>query len=87
MQHISLALSFSLHSSCPLTPHFLHIPQELRDVQTGAWVADPALAASTGYKGARTRTMSYIKPLRIPLPMAPKQCGVVEVSEMHGGGE
>ena len=52
-------------------------------MQTGAWVADPALAASTGYKGARTRTMSYVKPLRIPLPMAPKQCGVVEVSEMH----
>ena len=48
--------------------------QGLRDTAVGAWIAESALG-----RGAKTRSVTYIRPLSIPIPMAPKQCNVTEV--------
>jgi hypothetical protein len=42
-----------------------------------AWGADPDI------KGAKVRSMTYIRPLSIPLPMSPKQCNVTEVHSVR----
>jgi hypothetical protein len=41
--------------------------QGLKEVVTGPWTADQAT-------NTRQRTYSYVRPLNIPLPFAPKQC-------------
>lgn len=46
--------------------------EKLTDVSAGAWVSDAA---------GRVRQVSYTKPLNIPLPLAPKQCKVGDVTQ------
>jgi hypothetical protein len=46
------------------------------------------VAAERGYPKAKSREVVYIKPLSIPIPMAPKQCSVTETQMVGvwGGG-
>ncbi|GAX79153.1 hypothetical protein CEUSTIGMA_g6593.t1 [Chlamydomonas eustigma] len=50
--------------------------EELRNVVTNAFADGPELVASNGIKAVKSRTVTYIRPLNIP--MAPKQCDVTE---------
>ncbi len=43
-------------------------------------MADADLAARSGRGSAKSRKVTYVRPLQIPIPMAPKQC---DVSEIH----
>eukprot|EP00798_Chlamydomonas_sp_ICE-L_P013865 gene13865-19790_t len=47
----------------------------LTDVDHTNWAA--------GEAGSKTRTVTYTRPLTIPLPMAPKQCGVTEIHTVN----
>ncbi|GAX84880.1 hypothetical protein CEUSTIGMA_g12301.t1 [Chlamydomonas eustigma] len=58
------------------------VKEGLRDVKLGDWAPDPNKSASTGYKDVKSRSMTYIRPLQIPVPMAPKQCNVTETQWM-----
>eukprot|EP00955_Chlamydomonas_euryale_P057586 356833-Chlamydomonas_euryale.AAC.1 len=49
--------------------------QALRDVKTGAW---------TTVGGLRTRNVTYIRPISVPLPFSPKECNVLEVHTVGG---
>ncbi|KAG1673148.1 hypothetical protein FOA52_015259 [Chlamydomonas sp. UWO 241] len=54
------------------------VREGLRDVATEPWrAADPSLG-----KGVKTRELRYIRPLSLGIPMAPKQCNVLEVHTM-----
>ncbi len=52
--------------------------EKLTQVVTGNWALDAELAASSGFKAAKSRTITYVRPLSIPIPMSPKQCDVIE---------
>ncbi len=51
-------------------------------MQVSPWVPDAALAASSGFPEARSRTASYIRPISIPMPFSPKQCNVFEAQSV-----
>lgn len=57
--------------------------QGLRDIVSGFWgVTTSAHAGACAAEGRpsplRLRKVNYMKPLRVPIPMAPKQCNVWE---------
>ena len=64
----------NLSHLCPASP--LLPPQGLRDIQTGAWSPDAALASTSAFKAARSRTMTYVRqdllghPPEIWMPLA-----------------
>ncbi|KAI8470119.1 MAG: hypothetical protein J3K34DRAFT_459010 [Monoraphidium minutum] len=63
--------------------------EELRDVSVTPWgPPDPAAPPPGCAPGAlRGRRVSYVKPLRIPIPMAPKQCNVWEEQRLLAKGD
>lgn len=102
LQEISLSdslagsLAGSRHARSP-SIHMYHIcrpprlhPQDLREVSAGPWGppgdANPAAGCAAAL---RMRRVAYVKPLRIPIPLAPKQCHVWEehrlVAKSDGG--
>ncbi|GAX79152.1 hypothetical protein CEUSTIGMA_g6592.t1 [Chlamydomonas eustigma] len=56
--------------------------EDLKNAVTGNFVSDPELAKARGIRGAKSRTVTYVRPLTIPIPMAPKQCDVTEVHSL-----
>lgn len=64
--------------SYSLRAYQLPPPQGLRSVQSSTWYAAEAPAPDEQPQILRMRKVSYVKPLRVPIPMAPKQCNVWE---------
>ncbi|GBF95637.1 hypothetical protein Rsub_08619 [Raphidocelis subcapitata] len=63
--------------------------EDLRDVRASTWAAGGDPVSPGGPAPLRGRRVSYVKPLRIPIPLAPKQCNVWEehrlVAKTDGG--
>ena len=84
----SRSIHLCMHQS-QYSMHACNTPclQELRDAVTGDFVPDPELAQSRGARGAKSRSMTYVRPLSIPIPMSPKKCNVTEVHSVRQGQE